>query len=348
VDTIFAPLSHIDQDPVTPGVQAPALSTCMQVFPYVTGAFGRNADIEVTWGAGGQIASVKDVTDHVDVPFSPIPQASYGFIPDQNGNGVVDYFDSYGLEGTAPDVASLASPALGAFCAIEHDPGPGARALLTAQPTIGPVSSSVAPEGAGLPTTGTGFGIYISGQVFIFQLPGGQPPAEGTKWTLRQYSGTVTATTGAETTDPSGYTYAPLLGSPAVPGLQIKFNVAQPTNISAAETNDLHNVHTVPDPYYVTNSFETTSTDKIIKFVNLPTRAIIRIYSSSGVLVRVLEHNSESRGTTDENPSVLGGSETWDVRNRNNQVVASGVYFYHVESGDARRVGRFTVVNFAQ
>jgi hypothetical protein len=24
------------------------------------------------------------------------------------------------------------------------------------------------------------------------------------------------------------------------------------------------------------------------------------------------------------------------------------VYFYHVESGDARRVGRFTVVNFAQ
>jgi hypothetical protein len=28
--------------------------------------------------------------------------------------------------------------------------------------------------------------------------------------------------------------------------------------------------------------------------------------------------------------------------------VASGVYFFHIESGDARRVGRFTVVNFAQ
>jgi hypothetical protein len=24
------------------------------------------------------------------------------------------------------------------------------------------------------------------------------------------------------------------------------------------------------------------------------------------------------------------------------------VYFYHIESGDARRVGRFTIVNFAQ
>jgi hypothetical protein len=40
------------------------------------------------------------------------------------------------------------------------------------------------------------------------------------------------------------------------------------------------------------------------------------------------------------------------VRNRNNQVVASGVYFYHIEApqGDSksRRVGRMTIVNFAQ
>jgi hypothetical protein len=348
-DTIFAPLSHIDQDPVTPLVQAPALSTCMQVLPYVIAPFGRNADLELTWGAGGQVASVKDVTDHVDVPFSPIPQASYGFIPDQNGNGVIDYFDMYGVDGTAPEVAALASPTVGAaFCTTEHDPGPGARPPLAAQPTIGPVSTSIAAEAGAMPTTGTGFGIYIAGQVFIFQLTGGQPPAEGTKWTLRQYAGTVTASTGAETTDPSGYAYTPLVGGPAIPGLQVKFSVAQPTAITQVETSDLSHVHTVPDPYYVTNSFETTSTDKIIKFVNLPTRAIIRIYSSSGVLVRVLEHNSESRGVNDENPSVLGGSETWDVRNRNNQVVASGVYFYHIESGDARRVGRFTVVNFAQ
>jgi hypothetical protein len=28
--------------------------------------------------------------------------------------------------------------------------------------------------------------------------------------------------------------------------------------------------------------------------------------------------------------------------------VASGVYFYHIEAGSARKVGRMTVVNFAQ
>jgi len=39
---------------------------------------------------------------------------------------------------------------------------------------------------------------------------------------------------------------------------------------------------------------------------------------------------------------------TWDVRNRSNQFVASGVYFYHVEAEGKSRVGRLTVVNFAQ
>jgi len=325
----------------------------MQVLPYVVSPFGRQADIELTWGAGGQVASVKDVTDHVDVAFNPEPQGSYGFVPDVNGNGVIDYWDAYGVQGIADDVAELASPTLlgaaNAFCAVEHDPGGAGRLPLTAQPTIGPVSSVITTEGpGGMAATGNGFGLYINGQMFIFQLTGGTPPAEGTKWTLRSYAGTVATTTGVGSTNPGGYTYTPVLGSPAIPGLQVKFNVTAATNIASATKEGLAAVHTVPDPYYVTNSFETTTTDKIIRFVNLPARAIIRIYSSSGVLVRVLEHNSEQRGTSDEDISVLGGEETWDVRNRNNQVVASGVYFYHIESGEARRVGRFTVVNFAQ
>ena len=106
----------------------------------------------------------------------------------------------------------------------------------------------------------------------------------------------------------------------------------------ATTNDDLSRVHTVPDPYYVTSALEQSTDTKILKFVNLPADCIIRIYSSSGVLVSMLEHHS----------ATFGGSEDWNVRNRNNQVVASGVYFYHIESGDARRVGRFTVVNFAQ
>lgn len=65
-------------------------------------------------------------------------------------------------------------------------------------------------------------------------------------------------------------------------------------------------------------------------------QANIRIYSVSGILVDVLDHED-----------IAGGGESvWDVRNRNGQFVASGVYFYHVEAADgSEKVGRFTVVN---
>ena len=154
----------------------------------------------------------------------------------------------------------------------------------------------------------------------------------------------MTATKGAGTTNPQA-TPSRRSGSPALPGLAVNFNVAEATKTLAATKNDLSGVHTVPDPYYVRSKFESSTDQKILKFVGLPQDCIIRIYSASGVLVRLLEHHSGTLSAT----SVSQGSETqWDLRNRNNQVVASGVYFYHIEAGDARKVGRFTVVNFAQ
>jgi hypothetical protein len=122
-------------------------------------------------------------------------------------------------------------------------------------------------------------------------------------------------------------------------GAEVVFNYNVTQTVTAPTVADLDRVHTVPDPYYITNGFERSTTGKVIKFVNLPEKAIVRIYSTSGVLVRVLEHTSATHD----------GSLDWDVRNRNNQVVASGVYFYAIESeSGARRVGRMTIVNFAQ
>ncbi len=91
----------------------------------------------------------------------------------------------------------------------------------------------------------------------------------------------------------------------------------------------------MPDPFYLSSGFDETPDRQVIKFVHLPERAIIRIYSSSGVLVALVEHNS----------TTFGGEAEWNARNRDGRRVASGVYFYHVESGGARRVGRMTVVN---
>jgi hypothetical protein len=183
-----------------------------------------------------------------------------------------------------------------------------------------------------------GFGMYLAGHIFLFELaPGGALPAAGTVWTMRDYVGVINGGNGAA--GPEGpYSFTPTTRPFSAVGATLRLGFSATNQVLAASDSGLRRVHTVPDPYYVTSAFEQTTDTKVIKFVNLPTNAIIRIYSSSGVLVSLLEHNS----------TTFGGSADWNVRNRNNQVVASGVYFYHIEAGDARRVGRFTVVNFAQ
>jgi hypothetical protein len=337
IDTVWAPIHHTDFDPTTPGAQIAPNSAIIQYFGYGGAGLSREADVQLTWGENGAIESVRDLTHHVPVKFVPDLQAGYGIVTDASGDGKITWEDFSWMPGMAEFQIFQEVGANGPTDASEAVP-------LVPTVTVSPV---VAGFDETAPATGQGFGLYINGERYIFQLTGGAFPAAGTKWTLRTYSGRVRANTTATLT-PTGYRFTPVTRSPVVPGLNVKFSVTRPTTINAATKNDLSSVHTVPDPYYVTNAFETSTTDKIIRFVNLPTRAIIRFYSSSGVLVRVLTHNSTTRQGDDETVSTLGGEETWDVRNRNNQVVASGVYFYHIEAGDARRVGRFTVVNFAQ
>jgi hypothetical protein len=201
----------------------------------------------------------------------------------------------------------------------------------------GPVAfydGNTANAAAAAPAAGPGFILYLPGTYTIFESP---VPAQGAVWTLRSYVGSIRGGQGGAG-DRGPYNFTPRARPLTATGVTLKVDYNVVNQVVAASETDLGRVHTVPDPYYVTNAFEQTTDTKVIKFVNLPAQAIIRIYSSSGVLVSMLEHNS---GT-------LGGSEDWNVRNRNNQVVASGVYFYHIESGGSRRVGRFTVVNFAQ
>jgi hypothetical protein len=183
---------------------------------------------------------------------------------------------------------------------------------------------------AGYTATGNGFIFYLAGHFFMMQMAA--LPTPGTVWHLRTYSGGVTGTTGS-------YDFVGAIRPPNVPGLRVRVAYTGSTFNPAATTQaNLDRVHTVPDPYYVSNALETNANNKVLEFVNLPAQAIVRIYSVSGVLVNVLTMNDPTGG----------GTLTWYLRNRNNQFVASGVYFYHVETPDGKKkIGRFTVVNFA-
>ena len=178
--------------------------------------------------------------------------------------------------------------------------------------------------------------MYLAGHIYMFEMAA--LPAQGAVWSVRSYVGAIAGGNGAAGSlgpykfTPEGSTFSAVGAQ-----LQVSFDVIDQVN--TATVTDLSHVHTVPDPYYVTSEFEQQTDFKIIKFVNLPQNCFIRIYSSSGVLVTLIEHHSDQ----------FGGEEDWNVRNRNSQVVASGVYFYHIEEpGGARKVGRMTVVNFAQ
>ena len=323
----------------------PGVTTLFHVLPYntipssnrvvdgVTSGVYRAADFRVYWGAAGVIDSVTDVTHGVQVPFADrvraswgiLRQASFAAVPQaatiDGNNALLTWTD---IDCVAPIPSSSALVCTGAAAT---------PALLQNTATLDPIAatSSTAAGTATLPATGTGFIFYLNGHFFLMQMAA--LPAAGTVWNARFYAGVIRGV-------PGNYQFIASIRPPAVPGLRARVTYTGST-LDASVTSDslLALVHTVPDPYYVTNALEISPNTKVLNFVKLPAQSIIRIYSVSGVLVQVLYHNDPTGG----------GEQTWNLRNRNNAYVASGVYFYHVETPDGKKkVGRFTVVNFAQ
>ncbi len=115
---------------------------------------------------------------------------------------------------------------------------------------------------------------------------------------------------------------------------------------------ELENIRVVPNPYLVTNRAVTeVGTDKIF-FTHLPPRCTIRIYTLTGELVREIEHESTTPFNPDERlgQGDKGSTAEFNLLNRYNQAIASGVYIYHVEAVDesktaiGNKIGRFAII----
>ena len=106
--------------------------------------------------------------------------------------------------------------------------------------------------------------------------------------------------------------------------------------------NVLDNIYVVPDPYVAVNSLERTQSAALsgrgqrrIDFVNLPLQCTIRIFTVSGKLVTVIEHD----GFQDN------GRESWDLTTKDGLEIAYGTYFFHVEApGIGEKIGRFAII----
>ena len=115
---------------------------------------------------------------------------------------------------------------------------------------------------------------------------------------------------------------------------------------------DLGKIRVVPNPYFVTNrAVLSEGTDKIF-FTRLPPHCTIRIYTLAGELVHTIEHESTEPYSPDDRSSQgdKGGTASFELLNRYNQALASGVYIYHVEARDesdtvvGNKIGRFAII----
>jgi hypothetical protein len=310
-----------------------------QLVEQVLGGAQRAADFNLHWGDAGRIDSVIDVTHNVAVPFDSLRVAGTWGVLNQGATMEAGAFDGRpdvltALDFTCVEPFRSDSTVQSTFACKAATPY-----LLSRTASPGPIaiwdqSSRNAQFAPARP--GSGFALYLAGNITVFELEAGLP-GRGAVWTLRTYVGAISGGRGAAG-DRGPYTFTPRPRPFTAVGAELRVSYEAANRLVPPSRNDLSQVHTVPDPYYVMSRYEASTVNKVLKFVNLPQRAIIRIYSSSGVLLALLEHQSPT----------YGGSIDWNLRTRNEHVIASGVYFYHIESGDARRVGRFTVVNFAQ
>jgi hypothetical protein len=110
------------------------------------------------------------------------------------------------------------------------------------------------------------------------------------------------------------------------------------------EKEDLK-VEVYPNPYrgdggYPEDQYETGGNyGKRIRFINVPPRCNIRIYTLDGDLVQTLYHDKQ------EGDSEATYAE-WDLISRNTQAVVSGIYLFSVENKDTgkEQVGKFVII----
>jgi hypothetical protein len=100
-------------------------------------------------------------------------------------------------------------------------------------------------------------------------------------------------------------------------------------------TLTLEQVYIAPNPFIVKSGYTSAGdVDSQLRFYNLPKICTIRIYSFSGQLIQTIEHDVNNI----QHPYVQ--------ITRNNQLIASGVYFYSVDTPEGSRChGKFVIIN---
>jgi hypothetical protein len=114
-----------------------------------------------------------------------------------------------------------------------------------------------------------------------------------------------------------------------------------PIPAAYADTAVALNVKVVPNPYIIANEWQQTFDQRRLRFINLPADCVIRVFTLNGDLIRMIRHVDTSEGGV---AGDLGGDEWWDLLSDNRQLIASGVYIFHIQSDVGEQVGKFVLI----
>lgn len=105
------------------------------------------------------------------------------------------------------------------------------------------------------------------------------------------------------------------------------------SNYSNTDEIDLNKIRVVPDPYIVSNEWETDQFGKKLMFNHLPSQCKISIFTVAGDHIIDLNHEDNQ------------GYMFWNMRTYNDQYIAYGLYVYVVSLPDGqKKVGKFLVI----
>jgi len=137
----------------------------------------------------------------------------------------------------------------------------------------------------------------------------------------------------------------------------INENITYAVPGKSVSTEKGREIYVYPNPYRAGAQWDGTgSRDRLIWFANLPSRAIIRIYSLAGDLIDEINHdaatysggdiNRLSQGVTSQNTAYSGGEHAWDLITKQNQAIATGLYLFSVKDEDSGDIytGKFLVI----
>lgn len=116
------------------------------------------------------------------------------------------------------------------------------------------------------------------------------------------------------------------------------FSTTKHTYSDETAKKDIVDIQVFPNPYLGSNSQELNKYQRFVTFNHLPPRALFRVYTVDGTLVRSFEKNDGLQTTT------------WDLQNDNGLPVASGMYIIHIDMPDlgVEKVLKLGVVSEAQ